>query len=645
MAIAAFVALSLAVYARVLNGWFLSDDVMIAVVIPDGKHVDWAHVWKVFGADWGDRNAFAPVLYYRPLVVLTQALDAVAWGVRPFGYHLTNVVLHGVNGFLLYRVARAAKLPAASAAFAGALFVVFPWHVESVAWISGRTDVLATTWALVCLGAYLEARGDDGRRRWELIGLSLGAYALALLSKDPSIALPGLIAATDLAMPDRLRGTRRLRDVATAWCAFAAVTLVYLWIRIRALGSVLGGANGFLAGKGDFFHGVVLPWEDNFGLLFAPYNRESVGALERYYAWGLSAAWVLVALACADALRTRRVRGRVALLGVLWFVLSVAPFARGIHVEPTLQNARFLYLATAAACLFVAALAVPALGVVSAVAAVAYLSVCIATLENNEEPWIWSGDTMRTVTATYGKTFGWHELEPIEQLPERHQGAYLALYNAESMKKPLVLEPPKAQAVASERAVFDPKKRDLRILSDPAYRAADLLERDRAHADWLLPLDGSAFDTAGLESMVRDGVDDSGVRHFRAKNATSWFLFPVNEGTPLSPEHKAEERAYLLLRPEPPLLPRLFWVSKPRESFGAPRYTLLRQELTVVEGRALPRTVNGFFVYSAPLSRARRSTWPGLERVTVVRLDPSIQSGPFEIGFFGIARFAPNDPR
>lgn len=632
-------------YARVLNGWFLSDDVMIAVVIPDGKHVDWAHVWKVFGADWGDRNAFAPVLYYRPLVVLTQALDAVVWGVRPFGYHLTNVVLHGVNGFLLYRVAIAAKLPAPSAAFAGALFVVFPWHVESVAWISGRTDVLATAWALVCLGTYLEARDDDGRQRWKLIGVSLGAYALALLSKDPSVALPGLIAATDLVMPDRLRGTKRVRDVATAWCAFAVVTLVYLWIRTRALGSVLGGADGFLAGKGDFFHGVVVPWEDNFGLLFEPYNREAVGALDRYFAWGFAAAWGLVAVACADAIRTRCARGRVVLLGFLWFVLSVAPFAKGIHVEPTLQNARFLYLATAAASLFVAALAVPALGAASAVAAVAYVSICVATLEKNQEPWIWAADTMRAVTATYGKTFGWHEIEPIEQLPERHQGAYLALYNAESMKRPFVLEPPKAQAVASERAVYDAKRRDLRILSDPAYGAAALLERDRAHADWLLPLDGSAFDTAGLERIVRDGVDDGGVRRFHAKSATSWFLFPVNEGAPLPPEPKGEERAYLLIRPEPPVLPRLFWVSKPRESFGAPRYTLLRQELTVADGRAEPRTVNGFFVYTAPLSRARRSTWPGVERVTVVRMDPSIQSGPFEIGFFGVARFAANVSR
>src|SRR5438046_7897250 len=87
------VGLSLVAYARTLDGWFLSDDVMIGLVTPDGKRVAWDHVLRVFHMDWGERGSWASVRYYRPLVVLSQAIDASIWGIRPLGYHLTNVLL------------------------------------------------------------------------------------------------------------------------------------------------------------------------------------------------------------------------------------------------------------------------------------------------------------------------------------------------------------------------------------------------------------------------------------------------------------------------------------------------------------------------------------------------------------------------
>src|SRR5262245_20262035 len=114
-----FIVLGVAAYARVLNSWFLSDDMGIGLVVPDGKHVAWDHVLRVFHMDWGARGDWAAMRYYRPLIILSQAIDAIVWGVRPFGFHLTNVVFHGINAFLLYRIALRLKATTSIAIFAG----------------------------------------------------------------------------------------------------------------------------------------------------------------------------------------------------------------------------------------------------------------------------------------------------------------------------------------------------------------------------------------------------------------------------------------------------------------------------------------------------------------------------------------------
>jgi protein O-mannosyl-transferase len=95
-----FLLLSVGLYARTLDGWFLSDDGMIGTVIPDGTRVNWDHVRRTFATDWGGGSH---VGYYRPVVVVTQAIDAALWGLDPWGYRLTNMLLHGLSGFLLCR--------------------------------------------------------------------------------------------------------------------------------------------------------------------------------------------------------------------------------------------------------------------------------------------------------------------------------------------------------------------------------------------------------------------------------------------------------------------------------------------------------------------------------------------------------------
>jgi len=158
---------------------------------------------------------------YMPVTWVSYALDYSLWETDPFGYHLTNLLLHAANAALFYLLAvmlLRSAMPAPSdssrtrlrlsAAFAALLFAVHPLRVESVAWATERRDVLSGLFFLLTLLAYLAAQESApraGRRRlW--LATSLGVYALALLSKGITMTLPVVLVILDVTPLRRLRG-------------------------------------------------------------------------------------------------------------------------------------------------------------------------------------------------------------------------------------------------------------------------------------------------------------------------------------------------------------------------------------------------------------------------------------------------------
>ena len=133
--------------------------------------------------------------HYQPLTWLSFTLDYSIWRDRPYGYHLTNIVLHSINSILFFwvclqvlrrilgdGVSRGAFLGAAVSA---ATFALHPMRVESVAWATERRDVLCAVFFLLAVGFYLRAvakgTADRLQRRW--YWGSVGAFSLSLLSK------------------------------------------------------------------------------------------------------------------------------------------------------------------------------------------------------------------------------------------------------------------------------------------------------------------------------------------------------------------------------------------------------------------------------------------------------------------------------
>jgi tetratricopeptide (TPR) repeat protein len=144
------------------------------------------------GAIW----AFTTVHSYNwhPLTWLSHMLDVQLFGLNPWGHHLVNVLFHVANSLLLFGILR--KLTAAPwrSLFVAAIFAVHPLHVESVAWIAERKDVLSTFFAFLAISAYVDFARSSNTFRYFLVLLF---FILTLMAKQMFVTLPFVLLLLD----------------------------------------------------------------------------------------------------------------------------------------------------------------------------------------------------------------------------------------------------------------------------------------------------------------------------------------------------------------------------------------------------------------------------------------------------------------
>lgn len=303
--------------------------------------------------------------HYQPVAWVTYALIYVVWGLSPVGYHLVSLLLHAANGVLFYVVTLALlrkssgrfhddRLSASVAAAAGVLFfAIHPLRVEAVAWATQLRLLLCAFFLLLALLAYLSMVGRQemgGYGRLGRLCLSVGLYALALLSDGLALTFPVVLLALDVyplrrfSMPDgRWRSRRSVvaEKVPYIILSLAAARVAVVAARQQAM--IPLEQHGVIARAAQVLYGLAFyVWKTLLPLHLSPLYllRLPLDPSEpKYIASGLAV------LGITAGLIGLRHRYPWALVAWLSYVALVAPVAGFVQSGPQIAADRYTYLA------------------------------------------------------------------------------------------------------------------------------------------------------------------------------------------------------------------------------------------------------------------------------------------------------------
>ncbi|MGD9613656.1 MAG: hypothetical protein AB7V22_12235 [Kiritimatiellia bacterium] len=301
--------------------------------------LNWGNVVDVFRLH--PQRGRMPNAQFTPLVELSFMLETRLFGLAPGMFHLTNVLLHGLNVLLVFLFLRRLAGNANWAWLAAAFFAVHPLHVESVAWVAERKDLLSAFFYLLALTIHLRRREDgDSRNEWALAGAGLAAF----LSKPLAVTLPAACLLCDYYRHGRVdrKAVVRLWPLWTLSAVGIGITLyTHLATGVAQGHDVLAlGSNLLIAARGIALYAEKFVWP--FGLsAFYPVPEPGQPFGLSYYVALAAVAAVLGGVAWLAI----HGRGRAVVFGALFFLVVLSPSSRLVPVGMRFLAAdRFFYL-------------------------------------------------------------------------------------------------------------------------------------------------------------------------------------------------------------------------------------------------------------------------------------------------------------
>jgi tetratricopeptide (TPR) repeat protein len=298
---------------------------------------------------------------YYPLTFTSLWIEYQLWGPEPFGFHVTNVLLHALNALLFWRILAALGVPGAW--LAGMVFALHPMHVESVAWITERKNVLSGFFYLASALAYLRysppvaspsPTSVGARRAWYV--LALGCFVAALASKTVACTLPAAL----LLVLTWKRGRIPWRDVVAlmpflvAGVAAGLVTVGLERSHVGAEGTAWmysAVERILIAGRILCFYVGTLLWPASLAFIYPRWTVDASQAWQYLYPAGV--------FAMAGALfAARRFLGLGPLVALLFYAGTLLPALGFFNVYPMRYSFvadHFAYLASLGPIALVAA--------------------------------------------------------------------------------------------------------------------------------------------------------------------------------------------------------------------------------------------------------------------------------------------------
>ena len=257
---------------------------------------------------------------YWPLTGTSFWIEWRLWGMKPFGYHVTNLLIHLASAGLIWAVLKRLSVP--GAAVAASIFALHPVNVESVAWIVQRKNVLSLFFFLLSGLWFLIHDEDSSRRVGRWYWFSLAAFVLAMLSKGSVAILPLALLLVVWWRHNRVTG-RDLALTAPFFVIAVAFTLLNVWLQTRHVAEAIRDVTllerflGAAAIVWFYLSKAVLP----LGLVFV-YPQWTITAADPR--WWLPIATALAATGILIYYRQRPL-GRGVLFAWLYFVIALVP--------------------------------------------------------------------------------------------------------------------------------------------------------------------------------------------------------------------------------------------------------------------------------------------------------------------------------
>jgi tetratricopeptide (TPR) repeat protein len=335
-------------YANTLKGDFIWDDEYL--ILNNSQIKSFVHLKNVFKTyvGYGSENINN---FYRPVQEISNMIDYFLWGEYPFGFHLTNTVLHALVAVMVFIFLNRLCRDLFVAGVAALFWAVHPVHTEAIAYIAGRADSLYALFMLLSLVFFMmyADKARSGGKGSAAYVMSVLFFVISLLSKEIVIAMPLFIF---LYMFFFLRGTgddALYRKIRWRWAPYAGIVVIYGILRTTVLSFAdIAPPSAFnvipLSYRLLTFFRTILVY---FKLMFVPTDlhmersipiTKSISDPSSIIAFAFIAAVVWIAWKAYK-------RNRLVSFSIVWFFANLLPVSNIIPINSFLAE-HWIYMAS-----------------------------------------------------------------------------------------------------------------------------------------------------------------------------------------------------------------------------------------------------------------------------------------------------------
>lgn len=352
-----FVLLAIVAYFRVVKGEFFFDD---DTFILFNEHVTSLQSVTTYFTSSVTEGAGIMGNFYRPWQVITHALLYYVFGVNPIPFHLVQIILHGVNAFLVFKLLQKLDLSRQSSIIGGLIFLLHPIQTEAVAYISGLADPLGLCFLLGGMLFYLNAYDQDHKK------LSLGhvfasliLFAMALFTKELAVIFPILAILLSSVFWKKYSSQEKSVRIKML-LVFLGMSLVYTVLKLTVFNFTgQGGLTSdstvytdsifvrlitFVGVIWNYLKLIIFPWD----LFYEKPYEFITSPVDLGFIAGVVILLAVLYLAYDFYHKDSRVS-----LGILWFLVALMPFS-GILPLNAIYLEHWLYVPMIGVCILAA---------------------------------------------------------------------------------------------------------------------------------------------------------------------------------------------------------------------------------------------------------------------------------------------------